>query len=92
MAKKQAAQPVPLSAVHGHDAHFGVGRGIAGDVLGEDFKVKSRKIIPIEKEGADGRDVWLPLSICCCNGNVEVGGEAVAEVLADGLPIFGGDG
>ena len=92
MAKKQAAQPVPLSAVHGHDAHFGVGRGIAGDVLGEDFKVKSRKIIPIEKEGADGGDVWLPVSIYCSNGNVEVGGETVPEVLADCWPVFGGDG
>ena len=92
MAKKQAAQPVPLSAVHGHDAHFGVGRGIAGDVLGENFKVKPREIIPIEEEGADGRDVGLPFSICSGDGNVEVGSETVPEVLADVLPVFGSDG
>ena len=92
MAKKQAPQPVPLSTVHGHDADFGVGHCIAGDRLGENFKVKSRKIIPIEKEGADGGNVWLPFSICSGDGNVEVGSETVAEVLADGRPVFRGDG
>ena len=70
LTEKQAAQPVPLSAIHGHDAHFGVGSGIAGDVLGENFKVKSRKIVPIEKERTDGRDVGLPLGIHRCKGNV----------------------
>lgn len=92
MTKQHTFQPVPPSTIRGHDADFGVGRSIARDRLGENFKVKPRKIIPIEEEGADGCNVGLPFSVCGGNGNVEVGGETVPEVLTDGRPIFKGNG